>query len=66
MQKVNLNPGNKKKLELKKTAIANLQISEGQMKMIMGGNFKDEDTSRLNIGAQDCTHIPTHTAPDTV
>jgi hypothetical protein len=34
---MNNNTTNKKKLELKKTAIANLTLSEAQMKMLIGG-----------------------------
>lgn len=36
---MNKNTTNKTKLELKKTAIANLTLSEAQMKMVIGGNL---------------------------
>jgi len=35
-------PGNVKKLELKKMAVANLSISEEKMKVIMGGGTTSE------------------------
>jgi hypothetical protein len=43
MKTLNLNANNKKKLELKKMAVANLTISEEKMKAVIGG--KGEDTS---------------------
>jgi hypothetical protein len=55
MKKVTLNTANKKKLELKKTAIANLQMSEEQMRVLIGGvGNKQDPTSIL-----DCTHSET-------
>ena len=50
----------KKKLELKKTAIANLSMSEAQMRMVIGGNLVTESakcppTDSLAIqGQTDC------------
>ena len=41
------NTTNKKKLELKKTAIANLTLSESQMKMVVGGGDADFNLSRI-------------------
>lgn len=49
---------NKKKLELKKTAIANLTINEQQMGMIVGGKKNVLGGSKY-IGEGDCT-IRTH------
>jgi hypothetical protein len=46
MKQVSLKTTNKKKLELKKTAIANLQMSEGQMRMLIGG--------KLTTGSNGC------------
>jgi hypothetical protein len=46
---MNNNATNKKKLELKKTAIANLTLSESQMKMLVGG-----DKENLLSGDQIC------------
>lgn len=55
MKKTILKPANKKKLELKKTAIANLQMSEEHMKVLMGG----VSTDNSSIIANNCT-IRTH------
>lgn len=43
MKKVTLNTANTKKLELKKTAIANLQMSEEKMRLVVGGNFTGDN-----------------------
>jgi hypothetical protein len=43
------NNTNKKKLELRKTAIANLTLSEEQMKIIKGGGGKDNPDSSGNF-----------------
>jgi len=50
---------NKRKLELKKTAIANLTLNEQQMRMIVGGDKNILGGSK-HIGEGDCT-IRTHT-----
>jgi hypothetical protein len=43
MKKITLNTANTKKLELKKTAIANLQMSEEKMRLVIGGNWTGDD-----------------------
>jgi hypothetical protein len=60
MKKVTLNTATKKKLELKKTAIANLQMSEEKMGLLIGGNIGVEETSKLVQDATNCTNRPTH------
>jgi hypothetical protein len=45
---MNNNTTNKKKLELKKTAIANLTLSEAQMRMMVGGGGKNNPIDSQN------------------
>ncbi len=52
---MNNNTTNKKKLELKKTAIANLTLSDSQMRMVMGGA-----TTKTESGDKFC--VPDNTA----
>ncbi len=62
---MNNNTTNKKKLELKKTAIANLTLSEAQMKMLIGGKMSGDDfclpepiltqASKMDNGNTACT-----------
>lgn len=57
---MNNNATNKKKLELKKTAIANLTLSEAQMRMVVGGGNNvdtDDCDSKANIGDTACTSV---------
>ncbi len=54
----------KKKLELKKTAIANLSMSEAQMRMVVGGagqgGAKAGDSNGIFDGDTNCTgHLET-------
>ena len=60
------NTTNKKKLELKKTAIANLTLSEAKMKMVIGGIAQkqsgdqycygvDTDNCTRDVGYTNCT-----------
>ncbi len=64
MKQVSLKTANKKKLELKKTAIANLQMSEDQLRMLVGGVLPTDNGSRINDDETNCT-IRTHTKPTT-
>ena len=49
---MNNNTTNKKKLELKKTAIANLTLSDAQLRMVFGGAEKEKE-SVANCYSQD-------------
>ncbi len=60
MKQVSLKAANQKKLELKKTAIANLSISEGKQRMLIGGNLVAVTTSG-EIAETQCTNRPTTT-----
>jgi hypothetical protein len=64
MKKVTLNTVSKKKLQLKKTAIANLQMSEGQMKLVIGG-LNTDNGSKTAFDEADgaCTSRLTLTRP---
>jgi hypothetical protein len=64
MKKVTLNTANTKKLELKKTAIANLQMSDEQLRILVGGILPTDNASRINDDETNCT-IRTHTKPTT-
>jgi Cu/Ag efflux protein CusF len=56
---------NTKKLELKKTAIANLQMSEGKMMLVIAGNNTDNGT-KLNVNEDGaCTSRILTTRPTT-
>jgi hypothetical protein len=56
MKKVTLNAANTKKLELKKTAIAHLQMSEEKMRLVMGGvNTDNGSKTALNEDDGACT-----------
>ncbi len=53
---MNNNTTNKKKLELKKTAIANLTLSEVQMRVLVGGNnlaTKPTESCKCNLSLLD-------------
>ncbi len=54
---MNNNTTNKKKLELKKTAIANLTLNEAQMKIVVGGGGGKDETNSSGIFDDDtnCT-----------
>ncbi|GAB2840333.1 hypothetical protein [Ferruginibacter profundus] len=57
MNKKNLTINSSKKLQLKKTAISNLAISDEKMKMLIGGLGNTFDTS--NAAITNCTSWPT-------
>jgi hypothetical protein len=62
MKKVTLNTVKTKKLELKKTAIANLQMSEGQMRLIIGGDGVNRvSTDNGSAGSPVCQTDPNAT-----
>jgi hypothetical protein len=52
---MNNNTTNKKKLELKKTAIANLTLSESQMKAVVGGLMPSGDQYCMGVDTDNCT-----------
>jgi hypothetical protein len=59
MKKVTLNTANTKKLQLKKTAIAHLQMSEEKMKMLIGGGNK------ITTGSNGCGSTEVNTCDPT-
>jgi hypothetical protein len=44
------NTTSKKKLELKKTAIANLTLNEAQLKMVIGGGPESQNNCDTSLG----------------
>jgi hypothetical protein len=65
MKKATLNTINTKKLKLKKTAIANLQMSDNELRILIGGDLRTEKTSRSDEEQTNCTII-THQKNGTI
>lgn len=55
MKQVSLKAANQKKLELKKTAIANLYIGEDKQKMLIGGGVTNTITATSILVINTCT-----------